>query len=726
MAKFNTIRNNFLFGEVSPQVYGRIDVENYQRSAEEIRNGICYPQGGVGRRAGTIHVDSSLSASTAIRLIPYVLSTVKSYQIAISENSTTVKIYDISNPTASITVDTYGMPTYTASQLQELQFAQYGTILFIVHGEKWPIVVQAASDTSFEITGIHAIEGVVNDTTIFPRSNSARFLITNKAFADRYAFQSTNVDSDHELVPSGTTGTLTLTSQHNGGAPLPFFNANMVGGAGTAPAVFKIQGGVVYVTGFISTTQVTVETTVNLASATATATWTESAWSTHRGWPRTVTFFEDRAILGGTATFQSTIFGSQIGDVFEYDDTLASGNSYAFQAAIRSERLDVIQWLSPQNVMNMGTLSREYIISGLSDSQTLGQSNTKAKPQTQHGSAYVQAIRVDNAPVFVTRTNRRLREFVFNFDEDSYRSQDIMQFAEHIVNRARDAHAVSVSPKIINIQYAEGEFPVVWMIDSNGGLISLTRDRQLSIAAYSHHILGGSLSGEQPKIESISAAPSSIGTHDELWMVVVRTVNGSTVRYIERMIAPFRGNSLLNSSSSIYDKVIFCDSANFSRAGSPQLVFTGWSHLVGQTVDVIADGQYAGQQVVSASGTITLSAVATEVVAGLPYRSLVKPVSIEAGSQLQNSIGTVRRIDRMVFKFDRTVGAKYGPSEDSLDNLEFRNFGDPLSDPIDLFTGNKEVPYDGSYDLSDSPVVVQDLPLPFYLNSISYEGVTYD
>lgn len=726
MAKFNTIRNNFLFGEVSPQVYGRLDVENYVRAARELRNVICYPQGGVGNRPGSVFVDNSLSSSTAIRLIPYVLSTTQSYQIAISENSSTVKIYDVSNPTVSISVNTYGMPTYSASQLAEIQFAQYGTIMFLVHAEKWPVVVQAASSTSFEITGIHAIGGSASDTTIFPRGNSARFLITSKAFSERYAYQIANPDSDHYLSPSGVSGSITLSSTDGGGAPLPFFNPNMVGGSGTAPTVFKIQGGTCWVSGYISSTSVTAEVLTVLGAAASTNTWTESAWSTHRGWPRTVSFFEDRALFGANATFPFNLWGSQIGDVFEWDDSLGSGNSYAFSAALRSERLDSIQWLSPQNVLNLGTASREYIISGLSDSQTIGQSNTRSRPQTQHGSGYVQAIRADNAPVFVTRTNRRLREFVFNFDEDSYRSQDIMQFAEHIINRSRDAHSTNVRPKIINLQYAEGEFPIIWMIDSNGGLVSMTRDRQLNIAAFSYHVLGGSLSGEIPKVESISAVPSPTGTNDELWMVVVRTVNGSTVRYIERLLNVFRGNSLLNTSTSIYDKPVIVDSANFTRVSTPALVFGGYGHLVGQTLSVVADGVYVGTKVVDSSGNITLDASASEVIAGLAYRSLAQPLSIEAGSQLSNSLGTVRRIDRLVFKFTDTVGVKFGRNTSSLDQIEFRDPLLPLNQPIPLFTGDKEVLYDDGYELSSSPIVIQDLPYPFYLNAVVYEGVTYD
>lgn len=727
MAKFNTIRNNFLFGEVSPQVFSRVDVDNFFRSCEEIRNALCYPQGGAGRRPGSLFVDDSLSAETGVRLVPYVLSTTRAYMIAFKANSTTVKIYDVAAPSTSITVDYYGLPQYTADELKELQFSQYGTILLAVHANHPPIAVQAASNTAFEITGICAHGGAPTDTTIFPRSLSARFLIVNKALSDRFPLQSVNVDPDHLLAPSATTGVITLLSQNAALAPVPFFNPAMVQTADLAPTIFRIQGSLVKVVSFVSSSEVTAEVVgAALAAATATATWTEGAWGPYRGWPRTVTYFEDRAIFGGNATFPDTLFGTQIGDIFELDATLGTGNSFAFSAAIRSEKLDGLQWLNPGNTLNTGSLSKEYIVSGLSESQTLGQSNTKVRPQTQHGSAYVQSIRVDSAPLFVTRTARRIREFVFNFDEDAYRSADIMQYAEHIVNRARDLRATPISPKLVNLQYAEGEFPLVWMIDNNGGLLSLTRDRSQSVAAFTYHVMGGSLSGEAPRVESIAAVPSNTGTHDELWMIVSRTINGATVRYVERFVNTFRGASMSNASTSVYDKPIFCDSAAFQIAGAPMLAFGGWSHLIGQTVDVIADGTYVGQKVVDSTGTITLDVVATEVIAGLPYRSLVKPTSIEAGSQLQASVGTVKRIDRLVFKFTNTIGVKYGMNENSLDNINFRNPLLPLNQPIPLFTGDKEVLLDSGFDIDLRPIVVQDLPLPFFLNSVVYEGITYD
>ena len=45
----------------------------------------------------------------------------------------------------------------------------------------------------------------------------------------------------------------------------------------------------------------------------------ELTWSSTRGYPKAVTFHEGRLYFGGTSTRPSTIFGSRVGDFFNFD-----------------------------------------------------------------------------------------------------------------------------------------------------------------------------------------------------------------------------------------------------------------------------------------------------------------------------------------------------------------------------------------------------------------------
>jgi len=121
-------------------------------------------------------------------------------------------------------------------------------------------------------------------------------------------FLDRNTNTNHTLdIDTATIGTgRTLVSS------IAFFSASHVG------AFFKITSGaatgLVEVTAYTSDVSVTVRVIKAIGDATATANWEESAWSDYRGWPRSVCFYQQRAIYGGNKHFPNTIWGSRIGN----------------------------------------------------------------------------------------------------------------------------------------------------------------------------------------------------------------------------------------------------------------------------------------------------------------------------------------------------------------------------------------------------------------------------
>jgi hypothetical protein len=61
------------------------------------------------------------------------------------------------------------------------------------------------------------------------------------------------------------------------------------------------QEGIVKILNIINGYQASVEVYANLASTSTTRRWAEGAWSASRGYPGTVTFFEDRCVYGGAS-----------------------------------------------------------------------------------------------------------------------------------------------------------------------------------------------------------------------------------------------------------------------------------------------------------------------------------------------------------------------------------------------------------------------------------------
>lgn len=70
------------------------------------------------------------------------------------------------------------------------------------------------------------------------------------------------------------------------------------------------------------------------------------------------------------------------------------------------------------------------------------------------------------------------------------------------------------------------------MLLEEGKLLGLTYDAEQNITGWHEHATGGA-------VESIKVIPDIDGGRDELWMVVRRTINGATVRYLEYMLQEY-------------------------------------------------------------------------------------------------------------------------------------------------------------------------------------------
>jgi len=81
MARINVILNKFTGGEISPDVWGRTETDQWPSMVEEMRNVISDPRGGAKRRNGLHYVAPTKFPDQNSRLIPFVFSREQSYMM---------------------------------------------------------------------------------------------------------------------------------------------------------------------------------------------------------------------------------------------------------------------------------------------------------------------------------------------------------------------------------------------------------------------------------------------------------------------------------------------------------------------------------------------------------------------------------------------------------------------------------------------------------------------
>jgi hypothetical protein len=252
-------------------------------------------------------------------------------------------------------------------------------------------------------------------------------------------------------------------------------------------------------------------------------------------------------------------------------------------------------------------------------------------------------------------------------------------------------------------------------------LLSLTYDRDVESlrAGWAHHTLGGAFGTGTAVVESIACIPGPTGDRDELWMVVKRTINGSTKRYIEYMNSFFMDDTIAQADAHFLD-------CSLMYSGVAVTHISGLSHLEGQTVSVLADGATQPDKVVS-GGAITLDRAASKVYVGLNYTSDIELLRIEAGAADGTALGKTRRVHRLGLMFYRTAGVKVGRSFDDMKTVIFRKTSDTTGAPAPLFSGVKSVdPFDGNYDTEGYVCIRRYQATPMVLLAVMPQMETQD
>ncbi len=79
MTRAAPIQTNFTAGEISPLLYGRIDLAKYANGAKQVVNAIVQPHGGATRRPGTRFVAKAKFSDKKVRLVPFRFNAEQSY-----------------------------------------------------------------------------------------------------------------------------------------------------------------------------------------------------------------------------------------------------------------------------------------------------------------------------------------------------------------------------------------------------------------------------------------------------------------------------------------------------------------------------------------------------------------------------------------------------------------------------------------------------------------------
>jgi hypothetical protein len=415
-------------------------------------------------------------------------------------------------------------------------------------------------------------------------------------------------------------------------------------------------------------------------------------------YPAAVGFFEERLVFGGTLDTPQGLFFSVSGD-WE-DMTEGSSADDAIRIEIAADQVNTIRWLETGRVLVVGTVGGEWKAGASTLDDPLTPTNVTVRRETSYGSANVQPETIGKNVLFVQRAGKKVREFAYNFDVDGYISHDLNILADHIIDS-----------KIVSIAYQQEPYSILWVVTQDGGLYSLTYQKDHEVVAWAAHPVGGT----SVDVKSVAVIPGD--EEDEVWISVERTLSSVSdyrVNYIERMRPIFSGTDTTQG--------FFVDSG-LSYSGAEVTSVSGLSHLEGETVTVLANGIPLNASTTStpsqlslevASGAITLGMQATSVYAGLGYNSNIETLRVAVPSEKGTIQGKTKRISAVTLRLLETQECKMGPDSDSLVAIDF-------DDGSTAFSGDKQQEFPGGYETEGYIYIRQDQPLPLTVLAIMPE-----
>lgn len=702
------IQTNFTAGELSPRLLGRSDISKYFNGARTMVNFRCHPHGGASKRPGTHFIAPSKDHTRKCRLVEFEFSDQQTYVLEFGHQYIRVykdggQVLDTTNlvtngdfPTnitgwtdksagtgaishdganARLSLDAGGSgSTNQAWAEQAVTLSNAGdlvTVTFDTYADGVKFVVGSATgtvdifDSGSLSTGSHSISFIASASPVYIG------FVFDPASASSAGVDNVVLNEPYEISSPWTESQL-FELQYAQSADVMWICHRS-----TKPQKLTRTG----------------HTSWTLSNYAPTA----DPFTSAGNYPRAVTFFQQRLFFGGTDNAPSKFWGTKSGNYEDMTIGTADGDALSFVVASGSGKVPVINWLASADDLIIGTLGSVFRATG-GNFQAITPTNIDVRERSSRGTDEQRPLVVDTAVLYVHRLQRTLYELAYQLQVDGYRAGDLTILSEHITKGG-----------ITQIAYQQEPDSIIWAVRSDGTLLGVTYERDQDVVGWHRHQLGGS-----GVVESVAVIPGASGS-DEVWMVVRRTINGATVRYVELMDTEAWRELPLGTETEILTAMKSCHyvDSGLTYSGAATTTIRGLEHLIGETVSVLADGATLAPVAVNSLGQVTLSVAASNVRVGLSYQAELEtlPVAVSLGDG--TSRGRTVSWSQLTAQIHESMGGVINGIE-----VSYRKGGDLMDSPPPLFTGEINV-LDLGYSSDGTVTITHNIPLPFTVLSIT-------
>jgi hypothetical protein len=679
MAKVWQFQSNMNRGELDPLLVGRIDLQSYYNGVKTGTNVLGMPQGGLKKRPGMQFLDETLGNG---RLENFSFNIEQNYVLAFSNLRMEIYKDGVLQTNINGSGNDYLVTPWTTAQIADFDYIQSADTIIITHQSVQTRSITRTSDTTWTITTLtfsNIPQHDFNDgSSPTPVSEVQDLAFTNTTENDRYKLSLEGLLTDEIVFANDDTtneesirvALQNLVNTGNSGVSVST-QSGFSGGAATYRVTFANEAAEPWQ--LVTATPIFTANAAFRVATTRIATGTsrkEDTWSAGRGWPRTCTFHEGRLWFGGSTQRPATMWGSRVFDFFNFE--IGTGrDDEAVEATLDTDQVNAIEAIFSNRALQVFTSGGEFYV----PESPITPSNVAVRPQTKFGSLRVRPVTIDAVTIFAQRTGKALLEFLFVDDQQANQSRSISVLAAHLINTPVQM-SVSRGTSASDANY-------VYIVNNDGSMTVFNTLASQDVSGFTSWSTTGNI--------------KSVAVSDNLvYLLVERTIDGSTVYQLERENTSFQTDSTVTDTTN--DDEI-----------------TGLDHLEGETVWAKADGAFMGSFTV-ASGKITLQRTSSDKEAGIQFVPLIRTLPLNVSMQNGPNASKKKRIIRASLHLFESNGVIVGGTR-----IPDKTIGVDQFDAPSPMTGIERRHISLGWQLEADITITQNTPMQFTILNIGLE-----
>lgn len=762
-----SLYRSFAGGEITPEMFGRIDLSKFQTGLRRCVNFITLPHGPAARRPGFFFVNLAKDSTRDVRLIPFAFSATQAVILEFGHqyvrfHTETGTLLEAAQSITSATQANPGVFTKAAHGLSDGDWVFITDVVGMtaLNNRFWKVVNVVLA--TFQLADIYDPTSTPINTSAFPAfvsGNMARVYTLTSPYSDTDLF-ALNYAQNSDVLTLTTQGLATRELRRLGATNWQFSTVSFtpsLAAPGSPVATATVAVATNLTAQHYKVTAVAADlVTESLASVDATCNnnltlagnFNTITWSAVVGASRYYVYKQRGGTYGyiGQTTTLSLVDDNILADTLisppEDIITLNTGAGDFPAAVTYHERR---RWFAgtsgePQNMWATRNGTESNLTASIPSRDDDGMEFRIANQQQNailHLVSLVDLVALTTGGEFrvfadggpaISPTTISIKPQAFNGAGAAQPALAtntalyVQAKGSHIRELAYDANGTGgyrsldvsiMAPHLFDgytiaqLTFTRAPESALWAIRNDGTLLGMTYVPEQQVYGWHQHTSPDTL------FESCASIPESGG--DTLYVVAQRTLGGNSYRFIERL----KPRLFSDQADAFYVD------AGLTYDGAPTVTITGAWHLEGQDVQVLADGAVvSGRTVVGGTITPALDQAASVVHVGLGYSSDLVTLPLAYEGAPASGQGTMKNVSTVYMRVTQSSVVKAGPTFDKLREFPARAVSDPYGSPPSLQTAELRLPVDPSWNTDGSVCVRQDLPLPLTLVALALDTQT--